>query len=177
VAVLVFTVVTLGGCFSDDAPSESDPGVEDRKSPTLDFHGIAGLRVGKTTSDAADEGMSLVQNGERFDGCVVMTVQSLPGVRTIVVEDTIEIVELTGTTKTVRGVGPGSTKAEVMSAHHGQQVQERVNRFAFVEVAVTQSEEDDPLTLSYVLDERGELVTGVRAGRASSLVAYDEGCA
>jgi hypothetical protein len=178
VAVLVFTAASLGGCFFDDAPSESgDRGVEGGESPMLDFDGIDGLRVGKTTSDAANGGMSLVQDGDRFDDCVVMTVQSLPGVSTIVVDDRIEIVELTGSARTVRGVGPGSTKADVRSAHDGQRVQERLNRFSFVEVAVAQSEEDDPLTLSYVLDERGELVTRVRTGRASSLQAYDEGCA
>jgi hypothetical protein len=178
VPVLVFTAASLGGCFSDDAPSESgDPGVEDGKSPMLDFNGIGGLRVGKTTSDAENEGMSLAQDGERNGGCVVMVVQSLPGVRTIVVEDKIEIVELTGSTKTVRGVGPGSTKPEVTSAHRGQLAQERVNRLAFFEVAVAYSEEDDPLTLSYVFDEQAQLVTRVRAGRASSLIAYDEGCA
>ena len=174
VAVLVLTAASLGGCFSDDAPSESGEGGE---SPMLDFDGIEGLRVGKTTFDAANRGMSLVQDGERFDGCVVMTVQSLPGVRTIVVGDRVEIVELTGSARTVRGVGVGSTKADVGRAHDGRRLQERLNRFSFVEVAVAHSGEQDPLTLSYVLDERAGLVTRVRAGRASSLQAYDEGCA
>ena len=106
-----------------------------------------------------------------------MAVRSLPGVTAIVVTDTIEVIELTGENKTIAGVGPGSTKAEVSSAHAGQPVQERVNRFAFAEVAVAQSAEDDPLTLSYTFDETAERVTHVRGGRASNLVAYDEGCA
>ena len=176
--VLALSVATLGGCFSDDAPSErGDPGVERQESAKLDFDRIDGLAIGGTTADAEDGGLSLVQDGERFDSCVVMTVQSLPGVRAIVVNDTIKVIELAGEHKTIAGVGPGSTKAEVTSAHAGQPVQERVNRFSFAEVAVAQRAEGDPLTLSYIFDERAERVTEVRAGRASDLVAYDEGCA
>ena len=168
----------LGGCFSDDAPSDrGDPGAERQPAPMLDFEGVDGLVIGGTTADAEDRGLSLVQDGQRFDSCVVMTVQSLPGVSAIVVNDTIEVIEVMGENKTIAGVGPGSTKAEVTGAHAGQPVQERVNRFSFAEVAVAQSAEGDPLTLSYVFDEQAERVTLVRAGRASNLVAYDEGCA
>jgi hypothetical protein len=154
-----------------------DPGVERQASPILDFDGIDGLTIGGTTADAEDAGLALLQEGDRFDSCVVMTVQSLPGVRAIVVNDTIKVIELAGETKTIAGVGPGSTRAEVTSAHAGQPLQERVNRFAFAEIAVAQSAADDPLTLSYIFDHRAERVTGVRAGHASDVVGYDEGCA
>ena len=177
-AILALSVATLGGCFPDDAPSDrGDPGAERQPAPTLDFDGIAGLAIGGTTADAEDEGLVVDQDGQRFDSCVVMTVQSLPGVSAIVVNDTIEVIEVTGENKTIAGVGPGSTKAEVASAHAGQPVQERVNRFQFAELAVAQSAEGDPLTLSYIFDEQGERVTRVRVGRASKLVSYDEGCA
>ena len=127
-AVLALSVATLGGCFSDDAPSDgSDPGAERRPAPTLDFDSIDGLVIGGTTADAQVEGLELVQDGERFESCVVMTLPSLGGVSAIVVNDTIEVIELTGENKTIAGVGPGSTNAEVISAHAGQPVQERVN--------------------------------------------------
>jgi hypothetical protein len=143
----------------------------------LDFDGIDGLTIGGTIADAEDGGLVFVQEGERLDSCVIMTVQSLPGITAIVVNDSIEVIELAGENKTIAGVGPGSTKAEVTSAHAGQPVQERVNRFSFAEVAVAQSPEGDPLTLSYIFDHTAERVTRVRAGQASNLVAYDEGCA
>lgn len=177
-AGLVLAVATLSSCFFDDAPSESgDPGVEHQGAVMLDFDGIDGLAIGGTTADAEHGGLSLVQDGDRFDSCVVMAVQSLPGVTAIVVNDTIAVIELAGENKTIAGVGRGSTKTEVTSAHPGQRLQERVNRFAFAEVAVAQSAEDDPLTLSYIFDHAAESVTHVRAGRASNLLAHDEGCA
>ena len=118
-----------------------------------------------------------MRDGEPMNSCVVMAVQSLPGIRAIVVNDTIQTIELEGQNKTVAGVGPGSTKAQVATAHPGRPVQELTNRFSFTEIAVAQNAEGDPVTLTYVLDEAGELVTRVRAGRSSNLVAYDEGCA
>ncbi len=112
-----------------------------------------------------------------MNSCVVMAVESLPGINVIVVNDIVQTIELEGQNTTVAGVGPGSTKAEVTAAHRGQAVQERTNRFSFTEVVVTQMAEGDPLTITYVLDEAGARVTRVRAGRASKLLAYDEGCA
>ena len=169
--------LTLGGCFSNGRSDRGDHTAERQTQAVLDFDRIDGLAIGRTTADAKDGGLTLVQDGERFDTCVVMTVQSLRGVRAIVVNDTIEIIEMTGENKTIAGVGPGSTKAEVTSAHMGQPVQERVNRFSFAEVVVAGTPEGDPLTLSYVFDHTAKRVTRVRAGRASDLLAYDEGCA
>lgn len=178
VGVLVIALSGLGGCFTEEAPSEAgDPGVARRESPMLDFGGIDGLAIGDTTSDAEDEGLRLIEDGDPMNSCSVMVARSLPGVRAVVVDDTIRVLELEGQNKTVAGVGPGSTKAEVKAAHQGRSVQERTNRFSFTELAVPHGAEDDPLTLAYVFDEAGERVTRVRAGRTSNLVAYDEGCA
>jgi len=177
--------------FTLAACSEEEPGrfANKQASPTatvtspeppvvLDFDGIPGVHVGADTRVSDDDRPTLTREGDVHGSCVLMSVDSAAGVRLIVVEGVVEVVELRGDgTTTVAGVGPGSSRSDVLAAHDGDTVSETTNRFAFVEIVVQREGAGDPPTLAYVLDEGAQTVTEVRAGRAASLTAWDEGCA
>lgn len=185
-AIVCVAAFTLAACSEEKEPGRF---ANEPASPTttvtppapqvvLDFDGIPGVDLGADTRVSDYDGPILTREGDVHGSCEVMSVDSAAGVRLIVVEGVVEVVELRGDgTTTVAGVGPGSSRSDVLAAHDGDTVSETTNRFALVEIVVQREGAEDPPTLAYVLDEGAQTVTKVRAGRAASLTAWDEGCA